>query len=626
MAFDANGVWIPEPGMPLPPNFSAQALRATIAAPQAAPPPQPLPPVPAAPAQPAASAPQTIFTPAGAGLMSGIMPVAGTPSAVPSAPAAPVLGNVAATVNPQVPAAASTGGTVTVEEPRVENRPGNMFDYSPGSPGGFTAVGKAAAKLMPRAIGHDLDAANATAKGIEAESRGNERGGDEINSTLGDIGDREPWAEHLADQKEKAKQAFLQRRGEIAEEEKGDVIDVDRIFKGDHGTAKRVMSVIGMALGGYLQGYNGLQQNPFEKTMNTLIERDIEEQRSGLHAKKKSRETQLGTLGGEIDRWGDQQAAEEKIRADMWFATAKRLDIIAMQAQGEKQKQNAIAFRDQALANAANANLKFAEFMSSRMAYTPPSGGGKRPSVQYMKWLKDHGYSPEAMAENAAQWKKLGASTNDAFAVEATAAPGETKDERIKRMEAEAKGADANTKQMENITKLRAQHNLPEAQQQILRLKDIIKNTPKGKDPPGLGKFTMFLTSESGKDVIPPAVRAAARMSLSPEEVQNSQFVTDAYNTMKRIQTGLASPTQEAATLAYTYLANGGRTGLENFIRMYEGAINAQEANIYASANPSAQAKHKAQEAEEKYTRAIQSATNNRFDFAPAASTQEESK
>lgn len=376
----------------------------------------------------------------------------------------------------------------------------SMYLSSPGSPGGLTRVGMVANKALPAAAEGDLAAADAAARGVEAEGKGQGLAADAYADALGREEDMKPWEETLAQRKEKAKQDLFTRRMEIAEEEKGDRIDPRRMFHGEGKTWNRVLSAL----------WVGLSGAPALDAIGRMIDDDVKAQHSELGAKKQSRNSELGAMASEVDRWGDAQAAQDKIKGDMWLSVAKQADMYAKSAANDKAKANAEAMRDQALANYNRTAVQMAEYLGSRVAYTPPSGGGVRINPARVAMAVEGGMDPKALEESVKSLQATGIDKATATAIALGYGPKESAETRKTRLEGQNKGGiDPITQQTTTVAKMYAEKGIPEAESALERLEALLSKHA-GGELPGVGPvkgmlgesaWTSWLLSDEGKQM-----------------------------------------------------------------------------------------------------------------------------
>lgn len=246
---------------------------------------------------------------------------------------------------------------------------------TPGSPGGIDKLGRMGLEEFPEQIDAASEAARLRASGTNALAQGSEDVADAISNAKVDAAVAEMQAREAEKKKSEAFDRAMAQLQADADARAAEKIDPDRIFGGAGGVFNRILSVIGMTLGGMASTAYGAP-NVFQQAMNDVINRDIEAQRYAINSRNAGRDQRLQSFKLDIDKFGSEEAAALKRKAEMW-------DAVARQVEGIKEKAKSQAMRNEADAQLQTARGQASEMRMKAAAYivqhtVAPTGGGSR--------------------------------------------------------------------------------------------------------------------------------------------------------------------------------------------------------------------------------------------------------
>jgi len=171
-------------------------------------------------------------------------------------------------------------------------------------------------------------------------------------------------------------------------------IDPSRAWKNKH-PAATIMSMIGIALGGFAHGFSGGKiQNTALQMMQKEIDRDIDAQKSDLANRRASLAQKKTLYGMARERFGDEQMAHQWALKQMWAEPARAAKRMSLQLQGQKAQMGAQLIAQQAEEQAQLADLELKKL-------------GQR-AAQQMALAKMRGAAAKPKAAPGQQWKKAG--------------------------------------------------------------------------------------------------------------------------------------------------------------------------------------------------------------------------
>jgi len=140
-------------------------------------------------------------------------------------------------------------------------------------------------------------------------------------------------------------------------------IDPGRAWKNKH-PAQTIMSIIGIALGGFAHGFSGGKiKNSALEMMQKEIDRDIDAQKADVKNKRAAVGEQRTLYAMARERFGDDQAAHEYTKANLWRQAERFARTQARQLQGKQLQADAELIAQQFGENAEVNELKFRSHM-----------------------------------------------------------------------------------------------------------------------------------------------------------------------------------------------------------------------------------------------------------------------
>ncbi len=242
----------------------------------------------------------------------------------------------------------------------------------------------------------DLNAANA-----EMTAAAEQRRTDAYNATLAaDIERRDAEnRRRKIDADYESKRASAQKELDAANEMK---VDPDRFFR-EKGTASRVLSAIGVALGAYGASVNGGPNFALE-IVNKSIDRDIDAQMDEIRRKGAAANNAVSELSRRYDLSVDEARELAKMAAHNYVAA--RADMTAAQMGTAEAKQKAVAMRLQLSQQMAQHEASLANLYKGRVTtqsqFMDPqraTGGGYRQfTPEEIKKYAEAGISLDKLA------------------------------------------------------------------------------------------------------------------------------------------------------------------------------------------------------------------------------------
>jgi hypothetical protein len=498
---------------------------------------------------------------------------AGAPPQIAPAPApAPAATPVATEYPSDEPAIHIVRQQMAVQEPKVPIGPSPLV-RTPGSPGGLDKLGKKAEVEYPIQEQATEAAARMRASGVASKGYGEQQVADTMREGLA-------ARERMLAQQDRAQRDYIaavdryrDRLEADAAAQAKEAIDPQRLFHGENGTWNRVVSIIGMGLGGFVQAKRG-GENPFAAIMNRRLDEDLAAQKFEYESKAKSRSLNQQSFKLDIDKYGSIEAALAKRKADMWDGVAKEADMYRIGAGSEQIKTEAAAMVADSVAQASAYRMKAAEYIAKHTQAA--SGGGTSVNPAYLAEMerKYPGFQI-AFSERVEKLKKGGIPTAQAQQA-ALAGDWMTDDMRKESLKQQGELASKQGKETKEgaaeIGKREVAANIPVKEQALIRLKEILATREPGEqDPPGIGMFKQYFPS----------------IMLSEQGRINRQEVKRAINNYIHDTTGAAMGPAESVRLEEAFLGaihNG--AGLEQTLQAMQADVRATRAAIRGGFNP----------------------------------------
>jgi hypothetical protein len=189
-------------------------------------------------------------------------------------------------------------------------------------------------------------------------------------------------AEALAAERQKYEKISAEH---IAAEQQG--IDPNRYFE-NRSTGERIMSGIGLILGGIGAGLTGRENVAF-KVIDDAIERDIMAQRENLAAKGRAAERQRGVMADVATVYDDEAAQVLAARGLLWDASMRRIAELEAMATNDEARANLAALREQAAVKRAQLEVELATQLGSNVVTSERQAMvGGQPGVKVSDAIK----------------------------------------------------------------------------------------------------------------------------------------------------------------------------------------------------------------------------------------------
>lgn len=469
----------------------------------------------------------------------------------------------------------------------------DMVRRSPGSSGGLDALGTKARYEYPIQVATTEEAARLRAQGVNAKSDAELASAQAMYEGLA-------RSEEISAQQQQARADYeasvdryrtqLEKDAETTSKEK---ISPRAYFHGENATWNTISAAIGLMFGGALAGLQG-GSNQFEKTLNHVMDQDLEQQKFALESKAKGRATYLQGLRQDMDKYGSMEGVLAKRRADMWDQVAKEAEAYRTEGGSDQIRSEASAMLKDAQAQASAYRMKAAEYIQKHTV--APSGGGTSVNPAFLAYMeqKNPGFQV-AWAERVEKLKKGGMNTSDA---QAAALYGDASTDEMRRDMAKFAAESSQKRQgqleeaTQDISKREVAAGIPARQQALSRLSAVLNTREPGEEnPAGVGVIKQYVPS----------------ILLSEQGRVNRQEITRGINDYIHNVTGATATPQEMDRLmaAYEGAIHGGR-GLEQ-------TLQAMTADFIATRNAIA-AGHGSQAVQEYEARKRQGAVPTVYD------------
>jgi len=504
----------------------------------------------------------------------GNLPMGGSygylpPPAAPPAPTPPPVVTMATPGGGPPQQGGQNNGPINLSQP--------LTVRTPGSRGGITAIGKVGQQTLPAQAAAQREGEEAKAGAMnDAANRGYQTA-----AAMSMAQDREEEFQRRAEEERaiqnQARDRYYQQIAADAEQTKTEKVDPNRIFTGENGSTNRMLAIIGGALGGYVQARTG--RNPFMESMNATIERDIAAQKSEIESARDSRKAKQSALWGDVEKYGSNEAALMKRRADMWDAVAQQARGFETLAKSDLMRGDAQAMAADAEGHAQEWRLKTAEWMAAHTV--APSGGGVRLNPAALREFYAKNGNPQALKERYEAGIKMGLSSADAAsaAFEGANITNSQRDDQFKAGLEGGSGKGIN-EQTQALSKAEMAAELPKAEAKLTRLKALVDKF--GDDLPGVGPIKMKL----GKDW-------KTSWLLSDEGKQVQQEIIGAVNAHFKATGGSVITESEAPRFFMEIFGpDMDPKGVKQWIEKAEQEQQATKATIRAGASPAAAAEY----------------------------------
>jgi hypothetical protein len=462
------------------------------------------------------------------------------------------------------------------EAKKEERKSGlNPMIRSAGSPARLDYPGLVAETEFPIQTMASLRAARERAAGVDEKAQGEFQAEEAMRRGLFD--QDKISAQQVQAQKDyvAAVDRYREQLDQDAEAQSKEAIDPKRIFHGENGTWNQIVTVIGMMFGGMLQARRG-GDNPFEKTLDGIMDKDLAEQKFAFESKAKGRAMHQGSLKQDVEKYGSIEAALAKRKADMWDQVGKEAATYRTGAGGAQIQTEANAMGEEAMAQASAYRQKAAEYRAKHTIAA--SGGGTSVNPAYLTEMERRfpGFQV-AWAERVEKLKKGGLTGGQAqqAALAGDWMTDEMRKESVKHMGVSQEQVNKGT---DEISKAEVRANIPQKEQSLQRLGAVLATRDPGEvNPAGVGFFKRYVPN----------------WLLTEQGQKNRQEITRAINSYIHDTTGAAMGPAEAERLMEAFLGsiNNG-VGLEQTMNALEQDVRATRAAIRAGQNPAVAAEY----------------------------------
>lgn len=443
-----------------------------------------------------------------------------------------------------------------------------------GGAGGLTAVGKVGQQTLPAQGAAQREGEEARAGGMnEAANRGYQNA-----AAMSMAQDREDEYQRRAEEERaiqnQARDKYYQQIAADAEQTKAEKVDPNRIFTGENGSTNRMLAIIGGALGGYVQARTG--RNPFMDSMNATIERDIAAQKSEIESARDSRKAKQSALWGDVEKYGSNEAALMKRRADMWDAVAQQARGFETLAKSDLMKGDAQAMAADAEGHAQEWRLKTAEWMA---AHTRTRGGARLNPMALAEFVAKGGNEKAAM-ERFETARRFGMSAAEAgvVALQGPNMSSDMRNEAFKAGLANPRDAKLSAEESHRLATGLMSAGIPEAEGQLARLKAMQAKADPGSMPSGLGLGNRVLSKIPG-----------GKLVQGDEASINKGEIKGAISAYRKAMTGVAYSPAELEEATDRFLGeNVSRAAFDAAIARMEQDLAMKKGTVMAGASPEA--------------------------------------
>ena len=256
--------------------------------------------------------------------------------------------NVAPTGQGGVPSGAQSGGGPSAAGPVQGD-----FVAQPGAPGtpggpqwkmpGMTAVGARATSNVSPGVRKELDAAEAARAGVPMQEAAAQTGAAEQQAATLDqqqaaLGKQMLEGQNAQRRRTEALDAQMNDYKRLQDEASAQKEDPHRWWGSKNG-AEKALGVVGILLGGFAAGQTG--RNPGLDAMNSMINRDIDAQKSEIAGKQKRADAAQNMYAQKLRQYGDENAADMATRAQMLEQMKLQTQAVALRSGSPIQEAKA---------------------------------------------------------------------------------------------------------------------------------------------------------------------------------------------------------------------------------------------------------------------------------------------
>lgn len=178
-------------------------------------------------------------------------------------------------------------------------------------------------------------------------------------------------------QKFAAQQAALNKMDEETRKVEQEALDAR--IKGDHlwgdeGTGNRILAAVGLALGGFGQGFNG-KQNPAVDIINKALDRDIEIQKANAAQKGKAADLKRNQFLRMKEIYGDDIAAANAVKAMKIEQTMNTIQLIEARAASPEAKAKLGQMNAELAKEHADKKAQLDQFKTTKVTEEKPIKG-----------------------------------------------------------------------------------------------------------------------------------------------------------------------------------------------------------------------------------------------------------
>lgn len=357
-------------------------------------------------------------------------------------------------------------------------------------------------------------------------------------------------------------QAFIARNEQLADEIGKMKIDPNRMMRtADANT--QVGFAIGGILGGALAGLNGGPNTSLAR-LDKMIDRDIHAQEAEVDNKKASLGARNTVFGQMMQETGDRRLAGQQTRV-MMLEAAK----LKIQADADRLNIPEVRTNAELATNAIQQKIDAAKTAMDQAAYQAflqqaQAAASARTAAEKMAWDRSM-----AVAELGLKKDKL----------------------TIDRMEAEAKGGETLSKQIQSLGKDMADNDLAKNRGAVDNLKQQLAAKPENQGLDGVGKMADFRSrfKPTGLNVVNPVaqlVNAAGGLS-DKERVTRGDWEKVKLAYQSQI-TGSGASEKEREMLSAAFEGDKSPAEQRNAIKLADDFFARREAAIHSSYDPRA--------------------------------------